>query len=665
MKKKVSKLVALAMAAALILGGCGGGSTGTVSTEGEGGKDTQPASAGETSAAVQSSSDELTDLVISKLSTRELETFNWLHSQRGEDGENLTNMVDGLLEADNYGKLQPSIAESWGTEDNGLTWTFQIRDGVKWVDVKGNVMADCTAMDFATGLEFILNYHKNDSANTSMPMELIKGAAEYYEYTKSLSIEEGQALDLTKFFEMVGVEVTDDNKIIYTCVESKPYFDTVATYVCLYPAPQGLLDQLGIEGFQGMNNENMWYNGCYTMTTYIQGNEKIFTKNPHYWDKDCKLFDTVTIKMVESNDVAFQLYQTGELDCVDLTESNLKTIYDSPSNPYHDQLVEKRPTKYSYQIHFNFDKRFEDSSPDLNWNMAIANKAFRQVWYYGLDLGEYYKRTNAINPLKCENNFYTMKGLVYTSDGRDYTELVKDLLGLGDYNGDTMVRLDKEKAAELKKQAIEELTAKGVKFPVEADYYISGSNQTALDSATVLKQAFSDSFGDDFIVLNIKTYVSSQSKEVTKPRLQSFIFNGWGADYGDPQNYLAQELYGEDNAAYSTGSSNINDVADEELVGLYKEYTAMVKKADTICDDFDARYQAYAEAEAFMIQNAFVIPCNYNITWTLTHINEYSKINLMYGFQNEKIKNWETSKEAYTTEQYEAIQEAFEKHTAE
>ena len=61
-------------------------------------------------------------------------------------------------------------------------------------------------------------------------------------------------------------------------------------------------------------------------------------------------------------------------------------------------------------------------------------------------------------------------------------------------------------------------------------------SQSAQDTATVLKQAVSECLGDDFVKLNIGTFVSSTTKEVVEPRLQSFIINGWGADYGDPQN---------------------------------------------------------------------------------------------------------------------------------
>lgn len=162
-----------------------------------------------------------------------------------------------------------------------------------------------------------------------------------------------------------------------------------------------------------------------------------------------------------------------------------------------------------------------------------------------------------------ENNFYTMKGLVYTSDGTDYTELVRQEMGLPEPNGETMVRLDSEKAQQYKKQAMEELTALGVTFPVGVDYYIAASSQTALDSANVLKQIFSDCLGDDYVQLNIKTYVSSLRKEVTQAHLHSFIINGWGADYGDPQNYLGQQRYGYDNAYYSTTYSYVNDLTEE------------------------------------------------------------------------------------------------------
>ena len=666
MKKTASRLLALALTAALVLSGCGGGGTtteekpaeNTGSTTEQSGEKKEEEKKEE--AAAPASGDEISDLVISKLITRELETFNILYSQRAEDGENLTNLVDGLLEVDTDGKLVPGIAEEWGTEDGGLTWTFKIRQGVKWVDVNGNEKADCTAQDFAAGLEWVMNFHKNNSSNTSMPLEMVKGAQEYYEYTKTLSEEEAFALNAeegSKFREMVGLETPDDYTVVYHCITQKPYFDTLATYNSLYPISPAMVEELGgPAGVKSMNNENMWYNGAYTMTSYNHNNEKIFTKNPLYWDTECKRFDTVTIKMVESNDISFQLYQNGEIDYVDLSEAHINTIAKDPSNKYYDYMVPAVPSKYSYQFHFNFNKNKEDGTPDTNWNTAIANEAFRKSWYYGLNLSDYWKRTNAIDPMVCENNFYTMKGLVYTTDGTEYTELVKKELGLGETNGNTPARVDPAKAEEYKKQAIEELTALGVTFPVEVDYYISASNQVALDSANVMAQAFSDGLGDDYVKFNIKTYVSSVRNEVVQPHLHSFVTNGWGADYGDPQNYLGQEVYGNDNAYYSANYSYINEITEETpenkaLLDTYKEYSAMVEAADAITDDLDARYAAYAKAEAYLLDHVLVLPCNYSIGWCLSKIDNDTKMYAMYGAQNEKIKNWATNSAGYTSEE--------------
>ena len=671
MKKTISKLLALALTAALVLTGCGGGTgeeanggENTGSTENGGGESTGDSAAAE---------GDITDLVITKLLTRELETFNWLYSQRSEDSENLPQLVDGLLEPTTEGTLAPGLAEEWGSEDQGKTWTFKLREGVKWVDMNGNEKAEVTSEDFATGLEWVLNFHKNDSANTSMPLEMIEGAEEYYEYTKSLSKEEAYALtadDGSKFRETVGLETPDTYTVVYTCLAEKPYFDTLATYQSLYPMSKAMIEELGgIDATKAMNNENMWYNGPYTMTSYIQGNEKIFTKNPLYWDTECTRFETVTFKMVESADVSFQLYQAGDLDYVDLSESNLTTIARDPNNQYYDYLVPAVPSKHSYQFHFNYNKNNEDGTKDVNWNTAIANEAFRKSWYYGLNLTEYWKRTNALDPFACENNFYTMPGLVYTSDGTEYTELVREALGLKESDGVTPARIDEDLAQQYKEQAIEELTTLGVTFPVEVDYYISASSQTALDSANVLAQAFSDGLGDDYVTLNICTYISSNSTEVLAPHLHSFVLNGWGADYGDPQNYLAQECYGHDNADYSANYSFINEVTEvdetnAELIAAYQEYTAKVDAADAITDDLDKRYQAYAEAEAYLLEHVLVLPCNYGVGWCLSKVDNDSKMYAMFGSQNEKMKNWQTKSEGYTSEE-KGVAEQIAAYTAE
>ena len=658
MKKKLSRLLALALAAALTLSGCSSGITEEPESSAE-----APSSA--TQEEQESQGEAIEDLVIARLSTAEMQTFNILYSQTMEDFANLCNMVDSLMEIDNYSRIVPCIAESYTTNEDKSVWTFQIRDGVKWVDVNGNEKADCTSQDFATAMEWILNFHKNESSQTSDFLIMLEGANEYYEYTKTLSEEEAFALTAEEgsvFKEMVGVETPDANTLIYRCIGSRPYWDSLST--CLWPMSQAMVDELGgPAGVKAMNNENMWYNGCYTMTSYVQGNEKTLTKNPAYWDKDCKLFDTVTIKIVDSTDTAYQLYQSGEIDQVSLYESTIQTILDDPNHEYHDSMIPLQPTR-SYSIRFNFDKYKEDGTPDTNWNTAAANKAFRLSIYYGLDLTNYYSRLNPLDPLSCENEYYTMKGLAYTSDGTDYTELVRQELGLPELNGEQIVRLDAEKAEQYKQQAIEELTALGVTFPVEMDLYITANNQTVMDHARVLQQVYSDCFGDDYIKLNIKSYVSNLISEVLTPKLHSFYEDSWVPDYGDPKTFLDQEVMGSDSAFYANILTNINSVEESEatkdLLETYRTFTDMVDQASQIYDDNDKRLQAFAEAEAYMIENALVIPSYYPVSLCLTKIDPYSTVNAIFAWQNGKMKNWETNADGYTTAEIEAIKAEYE-----
>ena len=595
-----------------------------------------------------------------------------LYTQQASDANVITNLWDGLLSFDCYGKVAPAIASSWEHNEDSTVWTFHLRDDVDWVDVNGEVKTHLTSKDFLVGFEWVLNAAKNEANNTTMPNDNVVGAADYYAHTKELG---DAAADLT-YEDMlaagVGVEAPDDYTLVFTCANPCPYFDTVAAYNSFYPASEDLIKELGVEGFRACDYTTMWYNGPYLMEEFIQANTKSFIPNPNYYAaNECTRFEHHTIKMISDLSIGLQLYEAGEVDNIDLTESNLTTITSDSNNAHNAYLCEKRPTKYSYQMHLNFQRKDENGNLDENWNKAVANRAFRRCFQEGLNLIPYYARFNKINPLKCENNYYTMKGVCYNSKGTDYVDLVAKELGIDGekYDGKTMVHLRKSTAdsiAALKKQAMDELTAIGVTFPVKATYFIIASSTSALDNATILKQCFSDSFGDDFIKLDIQTYVSSQTQEVRTPQLQSFVINGWSADFGDPVNFLGQETLHDDNAFYAHYYSNIARVAEapadyqKDLMDAFEQYTDLVNAANAIVNDTDARYEAFAKAEAYMLENVLVSPTYYDIAWSLTHANEYSKINAMYGGCNYKAVNWETSEEAYTTVQYEQFAKAFE-----
>ena len=603
---------------------------------------------------------------------RELESWNMLYSQRAEDANVVTNLWDGLLSFDCYGKVVPAIASSWEHNEDATVWTFHLRDDVDWVDCNGEVKAHLTSKDFLVGFEWVMNAIKNEANNTSMPNDTIVGAYEYYQLTK----EAGDAAADMTYEDMlaagVGIEAPDDYTLVFTCPNACPYFDTVAAYTSFYPVAPALIEELGVEGFRSCDNTTMWYNGPYMVEEYIQGNTKSYIPNPNYYDAaNVSRFERFTVTMISDGAISLQLYQNRELDEVDLGESSITTIQSDPSNEYNQQLCEKRAKKFSYCFIFNYDKKNTDGTPDENWNKAIANKAFRQCFSKGMVLNKFFARYNPINPLKCENDFFTMKGLCYTSDGTDYTNLVAKEMGLDGeaYDGKTMKRLRANNGdiTELKKQAMEELSAIGVTFPVHCSYYILAGSTSALDHATVLKQCFTDSFGDDFIVLDVNTFVSSTMKEVVAPKLQSFTHMGWGADFGDPVNFLTQIIIHDDNAYYSCNMTNIAGIVNNgpasyqtELVAAYEKFTDLVNEGRAIVDDTDARYAAFAKAEAYFLDENLIFPTVYDITWCLTHVNEYSKINAMYGPCNYKAVNWETSEEAYTTEQYDEFAAAYD-----
>ena len=606
---------------------------------------------------------------------RELESWNMLYTQKAEDANVVTNLWDGLLSFDRYGKVVPAIASSWEHNEDATVWTFHLRDDVDWVDCNGEVKAHLTSKDFLVGFEWVMNAIKNEANNTSMPNDTIVGAYEYYELTK----EAGDAAADMTYEDMlaagVGIEAPDDYTLVFTCPSACPYFDTVAAYNSFYPVAPALIEELGVDGFRACDNTTMWYNGPYVVEEYIQGNTKSYIPNPNYYDAaNVSRFERFTVTMISDGSISLQLYQNRELDEVDLGESSITTIQSDPSNEYNQQLCEKRAKKFSYCFIFNYDKRNTDGTPDENWNKAIANKAFRQCFSKGMVLNKFFARYNPINPLKCENDFFTMKGLCYTSDGTDYTNLVAKEMGLDGeaYDGKTMKRLRANNGdiTELKKQAMEELSAIGVTFPVHCSYYILAGSTSALDHATVLKQCFTDSFGDDFIVLDVNTFVSSTMKEVVAPKLQSFTHMGWGADFGDPINFLTQIIVHDDNAYYSCNMTNIAGIVNngpasyqKDLVAAYEKFTDLVNEGRAIVDDTDARYAAFAKAEAYFLDENLIFPTVYDITWCLTHVNEYSKINAMYGPCNYKAVNWETSEEAYTTEQYDEFAAAFDAAT--
>ena len=576
--------------------------------------------------------------------SKEIETFNVHMTQSTTDLNVLSNCVDGLLTNDTNGDLRGALAREWNSDDGGLTWTFYLNDNVTWVNYRGGYMGGLKASDFATGLEWVLNYAKNDAYNASMPIEMIEGAEAYYEYTRSMCENEGYeaawALNASGIFsEMVGITVSDaENTVTYHLTGPRSFFPSVATYNCLYPLSQDYLNQVGVEGYRNASYDTIWYNGPYTVTDMSYKDKKVLTKNESYYNDDMSRFDRVVISMVNDSTESYKLFEAGLSDQVSLNKDKAMEIYSDPDHPYREYLS-LTEGKYSYQMHFNYDKRIsiDDQREDTAWNTAIANEDFRLALYYGMDMTGYLAQMNPITPLAGQNYAYSGRNLAVTSDGRDYTELVLEELGLN-YDASSYSRYNQELArshAELAKTA---LTEAGVSLPVHAAYYILENNASALETAQALKTCMEAILGD-LVTLDIHTYVSSMVGEVRNPRVYSFVINGWGADYADPGNFLEQETT-ESYAFYTNYYSHAGDSGSEQVQALYDEYTRMVEAAAQITDDMDARYQAFAEAEAFMIRHGLVLPVYVQTNWELSRVQQESKITVPYGTQGSRYVNW-------------------------
>ena len=562
------------------------------------------------------------------------------------------NFIDTLVEYDNYGILQPCLAESWECSEDGLTWTFHLRKGVKWMTADMEEYgADVVADDFVYSASRILDSSLTQVSKTSDILYVIKNAEAYFN---------GEC-----DWEDVGVKAIDDYTLEYTLEQPVAYFESMLSYVCFMPCNREFGEEMG-EDF-GTSNYTYLYCGAYILTDWEPGAYRVLKRNPTYWD-----IDNIHIEELnetfnsEASTLSAELFKRGEIMTASLTASEAQTWL---ADPELSKMI--RPGRaafnYSYWYAFNYYIKAADGSytypeeydPE-NYFLAAQNKNFRKSIFHALDrvAAMMTKVSDETSARSLMINTITPPGFATGAGEYTQTGSLAAISNTDSYNADL--------ALEYKAKAVEELTAAGVTFPVKAPFFFVAGNTVAQDNATVLKQCFTDSFGDDFIQLDLGTYVSSLAKEVRIPKLHGFVINGWGADFGDPVNFVGQEILHDSNAYYAVNYSNIQLVAEDpadyqkELVDEFEQFTDLVNAANAIVDDTDARYEAFAKAEAYMINNSLAVPCYYDVRWCLTHVNEYTKINAMFGPCNFKYVNWETSEDAYTTAQYEEFAKAFD-----
>jgi len=202
-----------AVGAAGLLAACGGSSSSTA------------ASASSASSGAAASGKGLSELFTYETSGREIESWNILYSQQAIDFNVTTNIIDGLISFDNYGKPVPALAKSWEHNEDSTVWTFHLRDDVDWVDMNGEVQDHLTSKDFLVGFEWVLNAKKNQAANTSMPSTTVVGAADYYDKTYAMDDAAAAALTCDDMLAAgVGIDAPDDYTVVFTCLNPCPCF---------------------------------------------------------------------------------------------------------------------------------------------------------------------------------------------------------------------------------------------------------------------------------------------------------------------------------------------------------------------------------------------------------------------------------------------------------
>ncbi|GFN34270.1 peptide ABC transporter substrate-binding protein [Tepidimicrobium xylanilyticum] len=565
----------------------------------------------------------------------EITTLNYLVTSTTNEFALAANLVDTLIDYDKYGVPQPCLATEWEVSEDGLVWTFKLREDVKWVTHEGEEYAEVTAQDFVDAMKYILN-PSNGSGTANIAYSVLKNAEEYYN---------GEITD----FDQVGVKAVDKYTLQYTLKEPTPYFLSMLTYVCFFPANGQFLEEVG-DKF-GTDNVNFLYNGAYIMEIFEPQNRRVLIANDSYWDKEnVHIKKLVQTYNKEAATLAPELFLRGEVDYATISSDILDEWM---SDPEKEAMVRPNRTSfYSYFYCFNFDPRFpEEYEPD-NWKVVVNNKNFRKSLFHALDRKAAMLTAEPYDPEKRLSNTITPKNFV-DLNGVDYTQL-KSLAKFA--NTDSF---NEKLALEYKEKALQELEGKA-KFPVKILMpYNTGVSDWA-NRAQVIEQQMENLLGTDYIDIIIDPKPPTGFlQEVRRSGNYAFLECNWGPDYADPETYT--DPFSPD------GTYNWPHLAEG-----YKEangkntYENMVNEAKAERLDIEKRYKLFAEAEAFFIEEAFVIP--YAVGgggYSASRLNPFESLYSPFGVSGERFKGQKVLAKPMNSQEFTEALEQWEKERAE
>lgn len=561
----------------------------------------------------------------------EVKTLNYLVTTTTAEFGFAANFIDTLVDYDKYGKLIPSLAESWEVSDDGLVWTFHIREGVNWYTHDGSVYAETVAQDFVDALEYTFN-PDNASRSANIAYKALKNGEAYYN---------GEISD----FEQVGVKALDTYTLEYTLEEPLPYFESMLTYVSFFPVNGDFLAEQG-ETF-GTSKESLLYNGAYIMTSFEPQNRRILEANANYWDKGNVHIQEINYKYnKEAATVAQELFLRDEISQVSIGSDSIDAWM---MDPNMSKMI--RPATASYYTYFyalNFDPQYDEAYDPENWKVAVNNLNFRKAFYHGFDRLAALTVDEPYNPENKVGNTVTPATFV-NIDGSDFVNLGN----LDKHAQDD--KFNEDMAKSYMDQAVAEL-GDTVEWPVKVvmPYNTGGSNNAM--KAQVIEQQLENLFGDDIVDVFILPYPpSGYLSNTRRAGKYSFMEVNWGPDYADPHTYTDMFISGTYNFPENTTE------VDENGDNKYLVYEKMVMDASQEKVDLAKRYEMYANAEAYLLDNAWVIPYRKGGGgYVASLLNPYEAAFSPFGVAAERWKGMHILAEPMSTEQFEAEKAAWE-----
>ena len=292
MKKRA---LALVLTAAMVLGltACGGSATETTTsdaaTEETTTEDTTTEATDDQTADEADATASAGEKILSVQVGPDPETIDPALNSAVDGGNMLLHSFECLLAVDQNGQLAPGQAESWETSEDGLTWTFHLRDGLKWSDG-----SDLTANDFVYSWKRVCD-----------PMV----AAPYAETV--LSMVEGYDKAIEGDLDALQVVATDNNTLVVTLSAPCSYFGSLAAFATLSPVQQATVEANG--DAWATKAETYISNGPFYVSDWVPGSYIMMTKNPYYWNADAIKLDGIKWNLIEDSNAAYSAYQTGEV----------------------------------------------------------------------------------------------------------------------------------------------------------------------------------------------------------------------------------------------------------------------------------------------------------------------------------------------------------------